>query len=142
MNKIVKFLCRLLGCCAPTARLRFSLDGAQFSVEGESLEVSMNNEQTIVASIAPKTKQGNPATIDGSANFSAEPPEAGTFEQVSRLSARFKPATGFVGAVQVNVTADADLDEGETRTIQASGAINVTSAEAETLEVSFGEPEG
>ena len=56
------------------------------------------------------------------------------------MSARFTPATGFTGAVQIVVTADADMDEGETRELTASGALEILNPEAQNLEVTFGEP--
>ena len=46
-----------------------------------------------------------------------------------------------LGVAQILVSADADLDEGETRAIEGSGAIEVVAAEAETFEVVFGEPQ-
>jgi hypothetical protein len=99
----------------------------------------MNNEQTIEISIQPLTAKGNPAPIDGNAGFTADPADAGSFEQLSDTSARFTPATGFTGAVQIVVSADAEMDEG-VRTITASGALEVLAVEADHFEVSFADP--
>lgn len=104
----------------------------------------INTDQTIVVSIDPKTASGNSANIDGDATFRAvnsTGATTGSFEQLSPTSARFTPTQ--TGAIQIKVSADADLDEGEVRTLQASGALEVVTPEEEatTLSVTFGEPE-
>ena len=133
-------LCALLGCRRPRAGLGLTYIAGGIPISGENLMARITTEQTIEVSVNPTTAAGNPATIDGDAVFSADPASAGSFEQLSPTSARFTPS-GETGAVQILVEVDADLDEGETRTLTASGALEILSPEAENLEVVFGEPQ-
>lgn len=103
----------------------------------------ITTDQTIVVSIEPQTASGNPASIDGNAEFSINDLyDYGSFEQLSPTSARFTPS-GRTGAVQVRVVADADLDAGETRHLEASGALEIVTPEEEAtvMAISFGSPE-
>lgn len=101
----------------------------------------INTSQTVVVSIEPKTASGNPANIDGDAEFTTAY-NLGTFERLSPTSARFRP-NGGVGAEQIGVTADADLDDGDVRTISGSGVIEIVTPEEEatTFEIVFSDPE-
>ncbi|HEU4499887.1 MAG TPA: hypothetical protein VFR60_11175 [Sphingomicrobium sp.] len=136
---ILKLVCNLLGCSP--ASLQLSFIAGNIRISGVELMSRMNNEQTIDVSVSPRTGSGNPASLDGPASFTVDPAEAGSFEQLSDTSARFTPASGFTGAAQVVVTADADMDPGEERHLTASGALEILAPEAENLEVTFGEPQ-
>lgn len=131
-------ICHLLGCSRARSQLYFM--AGTIKISGENLMARMNNEQTIPIGIDPRTTSGNPAQIDGNANFAVDPPEAGTFEYSSATQAVFTPAAGFTGAVLVTSAPDADLDAGEERILPASGALEITSPEASTAEIVFGEP--
>jgi hypothetical protein len=131
-------LCYLLGCSRPRSQLYFI--AGTIKISGDKLMARMNNEQTITIGIEPKTASGNPAQIDGNANFAVEPAEAGSFAYTSDTEAVFTPAPGFTGAVLVTASPDADLDEGEERILPASGALEITTAEAQTAEIVFGTP--
>lgn len=95
----------------------------------------ITSDRSVVISVNPKTASGNPASIDGNAVF-GQSTRLGTFEQLSPTSARFTP-TGDLGVTQITATVDADLDEGEVRTLEASGALEIVAPEAETLELQF-----
>lgn len=101
----------------------------------------INTNQSVVVSINPKTASGQPANIDGDAEFTTAY-GLGSFERLSPTSARFTP-NGGVGAEHIGVTADADLDDGEVRTLQASGVLEIVTPEQEatTMEIVFGDPE-
>jgi hypothetical protein len=143
--KILAFFIRLLGC-PRQARYRLAFTVGGIRITGDNLMARMNNEQTIEASINPTYTDGDgnqqPARIDGPASFSIDPVDAGTFEQLTDTSARFTPTAGFVGAAQVLIIVDADLDEDETRELTASGALEIITREQEAtqVEVIFGEP--
>lgn len=100
----------------------------------------MTDQQTIQISIQPKSASGEPARVDGDATFT-DTNGLGTFRQIDSLVAIYTPHT--IGATQIVVTVDADLDAGEERILTASGALEIIRAEEEatTMEVVFGEPE-
>lgn len=139
MPLFFRLLCELFGC--PRASLKLSFTAGTIRISGEHLMARITTDQTIVVSVQPLNAAGEPANIDGNATFT-ESSGFGSFEQLSPTSARFTP-NGTPGATQIKVTADADLDEGETRTLEASGALEIILPEQEAtrLEVTFGEPE-
>lgn len=138
LHYLLSLLCRrLLGC--PRKPLQLSYRAGNITITGVNLMARMNNEQTIEVSVTPRTADGNPAAVDGPARFSADP-AIGAFEQLTDTSARFTPDVGALGAAQIVVVVDADLGEG-VRELTASGALEIVSPEAETLEVTFGEPQ-
>ena len=111
--------------------------GIQSYVEG--LMARITTEQQVSVSVAPKTAAGRPAAIDGDVQFSSSDESVATVTSTGPTSALVK-AVG-PGVAQIVAAFDADLDEGEVREITASGAIEVVGAEAETAEITFGDPE-
>jgi hypothetical protein len=82
------------------------------------------NDHKVTASIQPVDAKGNPATIDGLAQWSSSSPQIANVANLSpdSLSADIIPGPE-LGSCQINVTADADLGAG-TQTI--SGVLYVT----------------
>jgi Bacterial Ig-like domain (group 2) len=140
MGKVIVNVC---GHCRPRkvkARRRFVFrwaTGTQTYVEG--LMARITNEQQVSVTVVPKTAAGRPAAIDGDVTFTSSDDTVATVESTG-------PTTGLVKAVapgvaQIVAKFDADLDEGEVRELEFTGAIEVVAAEAETAEIVFGEPE-
>lgn len=101
--------------------------------------VTITNEQKVLITLAPVTEAGNPAPIDGvpvwevlSGDATIEPSEDG-------LSCTL--ISGEVGNSQIQVSADADMDEDEVRTLTDIIDLVVVSAEASTLGLVIGQPE-
>ncbi len=105
----------------------------------EGLMARLTTEQQVTISVAPKTAAGNPAAIDGDVVFTSSDLAVATVESTGPNSALVK-AVG-LGVAQILASFDADLDVGEFRAVEASGAVEVVGAEAETAEIVFGTPE-
>jgi hypothetical protein len=74
-----------------------------------SIEVSLTTEQQARLSVTPMTPAGNPATLDGEAQWSVE--GDCTVEPIDATSAWIKSGTA-IGDSVVTVSADADLGSG------------------------------
>jgi len=98
----------------------------------------ITNEQKVKISVAPKTAAGNPAPIDGDVEFASDNPDVAVVERIDATSA-YVLAVG-AGAALISASFDADMGEG-VRAVTATGALEVVAAEAETAEITFGEPE-
>lgn len=97
--------------------------------------------QRVTVSLTPMKADGTPARIDGDVRFTADPPGVVEIERIDATSAYLKGVRN--GVTQIRAIADADLDAGEERYLDASGALEVVNAEEEatTLALTFGEPE-
>lgn len=74
-----------------------------------SIEVSVTTEQKVRLAITPMTPAGNPAPLDGPAQWSVD--GACTIEAIDDTSA-WVSAAATIGDSVVTVTADADLGSG------------------------------
>ena len=79
------------------------------------MSLILQNDHKVTASITPVDAKGNPATIDGLANWTSSASDIVAIQNVSAdsLSAEIVPGTA-LGTAQINVTADADLGSGVT----------------------------
>ena len=93
----------------------------------------MTNEQFTLATLVVLTTAGNPATFDGPAVL------VSSDETVVRVEGDKLIAVA-PGVAQITATIDADLGDG-VRTLEASGAIEVVAAEADTFELRFSDPQ-
>jgi len=110
------------------------------AAQGDPMRIVLTNEQQVTVSIDPKTAAGNPAPIDGDPVFvSSDPAVIAVFPTGDPKTVLVKAAG--LGVAQLQVSADADLDEGETRTITGAIDFNVDQAEASDLGFTAGEPE-
>lgn len=98
------------------------------------------NDHKVTASIQPVDARGNPAKIDGLANWGSSNAAIAQVENVSAdsLSADIVPGTA-LGTCQVNVQADADLGEG-LRTITGVLDVEVVGGAAVGFTISTSEP--
>ncbi len=104
------------------------------------MAIILTTEQKITLAVAPKTASGNVATLDGPPTWTvSDEAVAELVVAEDGLSATVVAKTA--GAVQVTVTADADLDANETREIAGVLDILIVPAEAVTLGISAGIPE-
>jgi hypothetical protein len=129
-----------------SARWAWSCEQFRVSVvikQGEKLMVEMSEEQVVSAEVAPVTAKGNPATIDGDVVWTVSDPSVVTLEVDASDSKKAKfTALAGDGVRPCDVTAEFDADLGDgVRTITAIGQIVVKDAEAQTAEITFGQPE-
>lgn len=106
------------------------------------LTIAITNEQKIQVSLNPVTAAGNPATIDtqdGIPTWTVTSGDATAEAAADGMSAWI--ISGSVGVSTVEVTADADLDATEVRTLADTIAVNVVAAEAAGLGLGAGEPQ-
>ncbi len=125
--------------------LRVHASNPQSYLEGIDIMARITTEQRIRVSVNPLTQAGNPAPIDGQveiqfSNLAGDP--VPTFERVDAYGGWISADTNGQGngVLQVIAACDADLGEG-VRNIVATGILEVVDPEAQTLSVTFGEPE-
>jgi len=102
---------------------------ARLTIEEKFTNVTVN----------PKTAKGNPAPIDGSVVWTSSDDAVATVISTGPTTAEVVAIAP--GVVQITAVFDADMDEGETREVTASGAVEVVAAEAQTGEIVFGDPQ-
>jgi hypothetical protein len=132
---------RRLPCStAPRPRLRWRLGtpGITPVIDCESYTMRLTNEQAVTARIVLLTAGGNPAQPDGPATWTSSDPAVATVTPDPTDSTRATVQGIAPGVAQITVTVDADLSEG-VRPLTASGAVEVVPAEAQTLELVFGD---
>lgn len=88
--------------------------------------------------IHPLTAKGRPAPIDGAVIWTSSDEAVATVTSTSDTTARVA-AVG-PGVCQITAVCDADMDPGEERQITATGPLEVVPAEAQTVEIDFGNP--
>jgi len=93
-------------------RFIFSVQLAGITIKDIQMLILPNDHQ-VTASIQPIDSKGNPAAIDGLANWTSSNPAIASVQNVSAdsLSADIVPGAT-LGSCQINVTADADLGSG------------------------------
>jgi hypothetical protein len=100
----------------------------------------LTDTQKSTLTIEPVTAKGRPALLDGVPEWSSSNPAVASIEPaVDGLSA-VVVARG-AGETQISVTADADLDEGETREISGVLDVQVKAGEAVSVGIAAGTPE-
>ena len=124
------------------ARIQFILSfHNQIQITTANFMARINNLQTISVELKPLNRKGGAAQVQaGSVQWSSSDESVATISVDPENELKATVTAVGLGVAQIMVSADADLDEGETRTIEGSGAIEVVAAEAETFEVTFGEP--
>lgn len=103
------------------------------------MDLSITSEQKINVRLNPKTAAGNPAAIDGAAQFTVESGNASVVVDPDGLGATLI-SPDFADVSVIRVEADADLGEG---VVPISDLINlsVSSPLAASLGLSAGTPE-
>lgn len=94
--------------------------------------MTVDQEQTVDLSFT--TKSGAPATVDGAPEWTVVSGDVTITPDETGLSCKISPNTA--GSYEVKVTADADLDAGEERFLEASLIGVVGAAEAQSIGVS------
>lgn len=103
------------------------------------LNIALTNEQKVLVTLNPTTESGNPAPLDGEPTWAVTEGDATIEVQSGGLSAYI--VSGNPGSSTVTVTADADMDAGETRELSDVIAVTVVAAEAASIGFSVGTPE-
>lgn len=102
------------------------------------LILAITNEQKIQVKLNPTTAGGNPATLDGIPTWKVTSGDATIQSAEDGLSAYL--VSGFVGASNIEVNADANLGEGVSNLTDVI-ALNVVPAEAAGLGLLAGDAE-
>lgn len=128
--KLLKTILRLLFVEEATKLL--------IQIENKTMsEVTLDINQSVVATIRPVTASGKPARLDSVPVWSVDTGEDVTLEvSPDGLTATITSIS--YGHAIVTVTADADLDEDEVREITGTLTVHVMEPEAETFEVAVG----
>ena len=100
--------------------------------------ISITNEQKVLVIVQPLTAAGNPAPVDGSAQFTVTSGTC-TLDQVDALSA-YIVSGAEPGDSTVQMQVDADLGAGVVPVLDTV-LVHVVSASAASLEVVVGAPE-
>lgn len=100
----------------------------------------LTDTQKCTLTIEPVTDKGRPAKVDGVPEWSTSNPSVASIEPAADGMSAVVIARG-AGDTQISVTADADLDEGETREISAVLDVQVKSGEAVSVGIVAGVPE-
>lgn len=122
------------------ARLEFHDSG--FSIEGEitDMNVVLETEQRVTATVAFTNRRGGAARVESTTWTSSDEAIATvTADPANPLTAEIRSVA--IGDAIVTCSADADLDAGETRTLEVVGTVLVREAEAQVGEMQFGTPE-
>lgn len=101
----------------------------------------LTTEEIVSASVTYLTAKGNPAPIDGAVVWTSSDEAVATVAADPADSKNATVTAVAPGVCQITAVADADMDEGETREVTASGAIEVVAAEAQQAEIVFGTPQ-
>jgi hypothetical protein len=100
----------------------------------------LTDSQKVTVTIDPRNKKGNPAPVDGVPEWASSDP-AVIAVQPSADGLSCVCVAGNAGSAQVEVRADADMDEGEVRELIGTIAFDVHPGEAITLGMNAGAPE-
>ena len=94
--------------------------------------ISSTNEEKVLVSINPTTAAGNPATVDGVPTWTVVSGDCTVEPNADGLSAYIISGQPNVANL-IEVSADADLDADEVRTITETIVYTVVAAEAQAL---------
>ena len=94
--------------------------------------ITSTNEEKVLVSINPTTAAGNPATVDGVPTWTVTSGDCTLEVAADGLSAYIISGSANV-ANMIEVSADADLDAEEVRTITETIVYTVVAAEAQAL---------
>lgn len=100
----------------------------------------LTDTQKATCTIQPLNSKGNPAPVDGVPEWSSSNPAVASVTPSADGLSAVVTALG-IGTSQVSCTADADMDEGETRAITGTLDVDVRASEAVTLGINAGTPE-
>lgn len=99
--------------------------------------INITNEEKIHIKLAPKTKAGNPANIDGKAEYVVTEGDATVEPDEDGLGATLISGPT-AGVSKITISADADVGEGVT-TIEEEVSLNVIFPMATSLGMEVGE---
>lgn len=136
MNKLTKYLCKLLGCCKPVVGFSVQVRSRK-TTHKPMLEVKLTTEQEVDVALTPTTEAGQPAQLDGVPNWSIISGDGSVTPSDDGLSAIIYSENP--GTTQILVEADADLGDG-VETVSGIITLTVTGAKAKFLGLTVGEP--
>lgn len=121
-------------------KLKFSLKfGNYLRVKGSTpMAITITDSQVFTATVSAVDARGNPAVLDGPANFSVSDSAIINLGVVTDFSVEVR-ASGPLGNAQLMVTADADLGEG-VRTLTGILDVTVVGGEAVALNITTSVP--
>lgn len=101
--------------------------------------VTLTSSQQVGIRVNPTDKKGNPAPLDGNAQFASTDDGIATVAAGSDGLSAVVKATGKIGACQIIVTGDADLGEG-IQTLQGVLDVNVIAGQAASFGITTDVP--
>jgi hypothetical protein len=108
-------------------------------ISGELSMLTLQDNQTVSASIAPVDAKGNPAQVDGVPSWSSSDPGLLTVVASADGLSAVIAAVGPLGTAQLQVAADADLGEGIVPLV-ATADITIVGGQAVALTINFDAP--
>lgn len=138
-----EFLCHFLGCGPGKEKARFEWAVGPVSDktkgEGNTMDITLTNEQKVKVTLAPVTATGKPAKLDGEPTWTVQSGDSTVQVDPGGLSA-FLVSSDTPGDTVIVVEADANLGEG-VETISDAIRLTVEGARASSLGLVVGTPE-
>ena len=120
------------------AKISFTAINRQAHYVGVKMMI-LTTEEKVTLTIAPITPAGNPARVDGIPVWSVSDPAIATLT-VSGDGMSAEIVSTALGQTVITVEVDADLDQGEVRTLTGMMDITVVEPEAVTMTIEAGAP--
>lgn len=126
--------------CGPRILLELKFDNV--IIKGQIMAVTLTSTQFVEGTLQPVDSKGRPAQVDeNSVVFTSSDPDIFVVEQDPSDQLKVKVTAVGEGVGELRYTADADLDDGETVTIEGFTAVEVLPALAIGFGISFGTPQ-
>ena len=111
-------------------------------IKGQIMAVSMTSTQFVEGTLQPVDSKGRPAKVDeDSVEFTSSDTSVFVVEEDPNDQLKVKVTAVGEGVAELRYIADADLDDGETVTIEGFTAVEVLPALAIGFGISFGTPQ-
>ena len=124
------------------ARLLLELKFENNKIKGDIMAVSLTSTQFVEGTLQPVDAKGRPAQVDeGTVEFTSSDPNVFVVEEDPSDQLKVRITAVGEGVAELRYSADADLDDGETVTIEGFTAVEVLPALAVGFGIVFGAPQ-
>lgn len=111
-------------------------------IKGDIMAVSLTSTQFVEGTLQPVDSKGRPAQVDeNSVEYTSSNPDVFVVEEDPNDQLKVRITAVGEGVAELRYSADADLDDGETVTIEGFTAVEVLPAMAIGFGISFGQPQ-